>query len=422
MTKKIAVIGAGIIGVSTAIELQRAGHSVVLIDRDGPAAGASFGNGGVLASAGVVPVTVPGLLRKAPAMLFDPAQPLFLKWRYLPRLLPWLARYLRHANAADVQRISRAIHGITGDSLRDHQALASGTDAERFVLPSDYVFLYRNRQQFEADAFGWSVRAACGVEWDEFEAERLVEYDPVLGANGGFAIRLRGHGRISDPGAYIDALARHFISSGGQFLKAEAIDLAHENGQIHAVQVKSLTGSDSVACDDCVIALGAWSGGLTRKLGLKVPLESERGYHLDLWEPNIMPRSPVMVAAGKFVITPMEGRLRLAGIVEFGGLSNPPSRAPFRLLHDSIRATIPALQWRKTTEWMGHRPAPTDSIPVIGPVPGICGAWLGFGHHHIGLTGGPRTGKLIAQMIDGQKSNADLAPYAPMRFRSKLAT
>ena len=173
---------------------------------------------------------------------------------------------------------------------------------------------------------------------------------------------------------------------------------------------------ETIACDAAVIATGVWSGPLCKKLGLKVPLESERGYHLEFWEPSVMPKSPVMVASGKFVMTPMEGRLRAAGVVEFGGLDAPPSRPPFDLLMRNVKAALPGLTWRETREWMGHRPAPSDSIPVIGEIPGTRGAFTGFGHHHIGLTGGPKTGRLLAQMISGRQPNIDLTPYSPARF------
>lgn len=414
---RVAVIGAGIVGVSTALWLQRAGRDVVLIDRAGVAEGASYGNGGVLASCSIVPVTVPGLLAKAPRMALDPNQPLFLKWGYLPRLMPWLVRYLSHANARDTQRIAQAVHGVTGDSLPEHQALSAGTAAARYVVPSDYLFLYRDRAHYEGDAFGWGLRRAAGFHWDEMEAAAMRAYDPAYGPSVGFAARLGDHGRISDPGAYVRALADHLLAGGAQFIKAEVTDIQREGGRVTGLRVRSGSGEDTLACDTAVVATGAWSGALSARLGLKVPLESERGYHLELWEPNIMPRSPVMVASGKFVATPMEGRLRLAGVVEFGGLEAPPSRQPLRLLEKNIRAAIPGLTWRETKEWMGHRPAPADSIPVIGAVPNVAGAYMGFGHHHIGMTAGPRTGRLLAQIITGQKPNIDLAPYAPSRFQ-----
>jgi D-amino-acid dehydrogenase len=410
--KTVAVIGAGIVGVSTAIWLQREGHDVVLIDRKGPAEGASFGNGGVLAAAAVVPVTVPGLLRRAPRMLLDPGQPLFMKWGYLPKLAPWLRRYLSHATAASAHRRAAALTPLIGDSLADHQALSQGTGAERWVVPSDYLFLYPDRAAYDGDAFGWSVRKANGFRWDLLESGDIRAYDPVWGPAVRFGVRLGNHGRISDPGAYVKALAAHAVAQGARLLIGEVTDIVRAEGRVAGVHM----GGETIPCDAAVIATGVWSGPLARKLGIDVPLESERGYHLELWEPNVMPRSPVMVTAGKFVVTPMEGRLRLAGVVEYGGLDAAPSRAPIALLERNIRAAIPGLAWKHATEWMGHRPAVADSIPLIGEAQGLRGAFLGFGHDHVGLTGGPKTGRILAQLISGRTPNIDLAPYAPGRF------
>lgn len=410
--KTIAIIGAGIVGVSTAIWLQRDGHKVIVIDREGPAAGTSHGNGGVLASNSIVPVTVPGLLRKAPGMLFSPNQPLFLKWGYLPRLVPWLVNYLGHATQDAVRHRARALAGIIGDSLADHQALAAGTGADHWIVPSDYTFLYRDRAAFDGDAFGWSIRKEHGFDWELLEGAALKAYDPIFGPDIGLAVRCGNHGRISDPGAYVKALAAHVTVQGGQVLRAEVTDIVRDGGRVTGVRA----GGQTIACDAAVLATGVWSKPLAAKLGLKAPLESERGYHLELWDPSVMPRNPVMVASGKFVATPMEGRLRLAGIVEFGGLDAPPSRAAFDLLERNIRAAIPGITWKKTVEWMGHRPSMADSIPVIGEVPGLSGAYAAFGHDHVGLTGGPKTGRLVAQMIAGKTPNIDLSPYSPARF------
>ena len=413
-SKTVAIIGAGIVGVSTAIWLQRDGHKVILLDGKGIGEGASFGNGGVLASCSIVPVAAPGLLRKAPGMLLDPGQPLFLKWSYLPKLVPWLFKYLGHANAADTKRIAAAMAPLVGDSLGEHQALAAGTGAERWVIPDDYLFIYRDRAHFESDSFGWSIRKAHGFTWEELEGQAFKAYDPAFGPEQGFAARLGDHGRISDPGAYVKALAAHVMASGGRFIAANAEAIIKDDGKVSGVRA----GGETIACDAVVLAAGAWSGPLARQLGVDAPLESERGYHLELWEPSIMPRSPVMIASGKFVATPMDGRLRLAGIVEFGGLNAPPSKAPLALLEKNIRAAIPGITWKHKTEWMGHRPAPADSIPVIGESPVMHGAFMGFGHHHVGLTGGPKTGRMIAQMISGRTANFDVSPYAPSRFQS----
>jgi D-amino-acid dehydrogenase len=410
--RTVAIIGAGIVGVSTAIWCLRDGHEVILIDKKGPAEGTSFGNGGVLASCAVVPVTVPGLMKKAPKMLFDPDQPLFLKWSYLPKLAPWLLRYLRNANAAAVNERAKAMTPIIGDSLADHQALAAGTGAEAWIKPSDYLYIYRDRAHFDNDAFGWNVRAQNGFSWETLEGDALRAFDPNFNPKYGFATKMENHGRISDPGAYVKALAAHATEQGARLVIGEVSDVARDNGTVTGVRV----AGETIACDAIVVATGAWSGPLAKKLGVSVPLESERGYHLELWEPSVMPRAPVMIAEAKFVATPMEGRLRLAGIVEFGGLDAPRSRAPFELLEKNIRNAMPGLTWKETKEWMGHRPSVSDSIPLIGEVPKIKGAFLGFGHDHVGLTGGPKTGHLLAQLISGRNPNIDLTPYSPARF------
>ncbi|WP_244530520.1 NAD(P)/FAD-dependent oxidoreductase [Salaquimonas pukyongi] len=411
--KKVLVIGAGIVGVSTAIWLQRDGHDVTIVDKAGPGEATSHGNGGILASCAIVPVTGPGLLHKAPLMLFDPGQPLYLKWRYLPRLAPWLVKYLSHANAKDTKRIAASMYNIIGDSLADHQALATGTAGERYLRATDYLYLYDRRRAFEQDAFGWEIRRRHGFTWRELEGDALAEAFPGLTAPDALAISMPDHGLITDPGAYVKALARHFKEQGGAILRGTADKIAVADGRLKGVRIDGKVQPFDVA----VVATGAWSQPLMAELGLKVPLETERGYHLELWNPSWTPAAPFMLASGKFVVSPMEGRIRCAGIVEFGGLEAPPSEAPFRLLESKFRKAFPGVRWERTERWMGHRPATTDSLPVIGEVETAKGVYAGFGHQHVGLTGGPKTGYLLAQLISGKKPNMDLAPYSPSRFR-----
>jgi len=411
--KTVAVIGAGIVGVASALWLQRDGHDVILIDKAGPGEGASFGNAGVLASSSLVPVTVPGLFRKAPAMLFSPDGPLFLRWSYLPRLAPWLIRYLSACRPEEAKRIAGAIAALVSNSLEEHQALAAGTPAERWLKPSDFLYLYRDRAAFMSDSFDWKLRKAHGVTWEEMEGKAFQDYDPLFSDNQAFAVRMADHhGHITDPGAYVRDLADHVVAGGGRLIRAEVSNIARDEGRVRGV----VAGGETIACDSAIVALGAWSGGLVKKLGLNVPMESERGYHVDFLQPSAMPRAPTMIASGKFVVTPMDGRLRLAGLVELGGLDAPASRAPIEFLMRQVKTTMPGLRWKGTRQWMGHRPAPCDSIPLIGALEGISGAYAGFGHHHIGLTAGPRTGRILADLISGRRPNIDLAPYRPARF------
>ncbi|MEZ5740596.1 MAG: FAD-dependent oxidoreductase [Burkholderiaceae bacterium] len=408
----VIIIGAGIVGVATAIWLQRLGRRVLLIDRAGPASGTSHGNAGVLAACSVVPVTVPGLLRKAPAMLANPDEPLFLHWPYLPRLTPWLLRYLSHCNPQDVRRIAAAMTPLVADTLAQHQALAADTPAARYLHPGDYLFAYRDKAHFEADAFGWSVRRDSGFEWETLEGGAFRAVEPALGQEHGFAVRLRNHGRISDPGLYTKALADHACAQGAEMVIAPVDGFDLLDGRVIAV----LAAGRRLPCAAVVIATGAWSRPLCDQLGLSVPLETERGYHLDLWGATRKPTSPVMVASLKVVATPMDDRLRLAGAVEFAGLGASASRPPFEMLKRAVARLLPGIEWRQADEWMGHRPAPADSIPLIGPVPGVGSAFLAFGHHHVGLTGAPKTGRLLAQHIVGMPTDVPLAPDDQARF------
>lgn len=413
---RIAVVGAGIVGVATALTLARAGEDVVLVDKAGPAAGASFGNAGLLAASAVMPVGAPGLPARLPGMLASPEAPLFLDWARLPRLapalLPWGMRFLRHCSAPEAARLSAALAPLVTGTLAEHEALAAGTPAARFIRPCDYLYLYPNRAAFLADAHLWGLRAAAGITWEELEGPTLREAEPAFAPDLGFAARMGGHGRITDPGGYVAALARAFEAAGGQIITAEVHDVLRAGGAVAGLRL----GGQTLPCTAVVLTAGAWSGGLARRLGLTVPLMAERGYHLELWGPSRLPRQPVMLARGQFVATPMEGRLRLAGIAEFGTPEAPPARAPLAYLRRQLARVLPGLAWREAREWVGPRPTTPDSLPVIGAVPGLSGAFVGFGHQHVGLTAGPVTARILAQLVRGQRPNLDLAPYAPGRF------
>jgi len=222
---------------------------------------------------------------------------------------------------------------------------------------------------------------------------------------------MKDHGYVTDPGGYVAALAEDLHALGGKIVQAEVRDLALDGGRIVRVE----TDQGGFDCDRAVLAAGVWSAPWMKKLGLKVPLESERGYHIVFKSPSGAPRVPSMIASGKFVATPMAAGLRCAGIVEFGGTEAGPSKAPLALLRRQVRTTFPGLEWTEEEEWVGHRPAPADSLPLIGEC-GASGVFAAFGHHHIGLTGGPKTGRLVAQMIAGDRPNLDLAPFNPQRF------
>lgn len=410
-TEHIIIVGAGIVGAATALWLKRAGHEVTLIDKGEPGMGASYGNGCLLASCAMVPVTTPGLISKGPKYLLDPKFPLFLRWSYTPKLLPWLMKYLSHANDSDTRRIAKSLTHIVGDSVEQHQALTAGTPAAKWIKETDYNFAYKDRAAFEEDAYVWELRREAGFVPEIIEGAAVQEHEPILGKNTNLLAVNKNHGFILNPGNYVKDLVKLLIEMGGTFLQAEVKDFDLSGGQISAVD----TDQGRFACDKVVISAGIWSKPLMQKLGLRVPMEAERGYHILFKSPNITPRYPMMVAAGKFVATPMDQGLRCAGVVEFGGLDETPSKAPLALLRRTVAETFPHLQAAEEEEWLGFRPAPTDSLPLIGEV-AQSGVFTAFGHQHIGLTGGAKTGRMVASLIAGQPMNLDMRPFEPDRF------
>ncbi|MEX5563080.1 FAD-binding oxidoreductase [Pseudophaeobacter sp. 1A16562] len=405
------VIGAGIVGAATAIWLRRAGHEVTLIDKGEPGMGASYGNGCILASCAIVPVTTPGLLPKGPKYLMDPNFPLFMRWSYAPKLVPWLVKYLSHANDGDTRRIAKGLTHVIGDSVEQHQALTRGTPAAKWVQESDYCFAYENRAAFDADKYVWDLRREAGFVPELIEGAEVQEREPILAPEMKLLAVMKNHGFILNPGKYVQDLVKLLQEMGGRFVQAEVKDFDLSGGRISAVD----TDKGRFECREAVLATGVWSKPLMQKLGLNVPLEAERGYHIVFKGPSQTPNNPMMLASGKFVATAMDQGLRCAGVVEFGGLSEEKSKAPLALLRRKVKECFPQMVAESEEEWLGYRPAPSDSLPLIGEV-GSTGVYAAFGHHHVGLTGGAKTGRMVADMIAGQPSNIDLRPYEPDRF------
>jgi glycine/D-amino acid oxidase-like deaminating enzyme len=407
----IIIIGAGMCGVSTAIWLQRLGHAVILIDKGLPGMGASFGNAGLLAQWAVAPVTSPTLWREASKYLMDPNSPLFMKWSYFPKLIPWLAKYLSHANDAATRRIVSSQIPLVCDAVDQHKSLVRGTDLEHWVTDSKFSYAYRSKAHFDADAYTWGLKKIAGFEPTVITGAEVQGCEPILGPAIQCLAVLEGQGHILNPGQYIAELAKYFTKNGGKFIRAEVLDLHKKDGRISHID----TDKGSFECSHAVITAGIWSKDLMKKLGLKVPLETERGYHVVFENPSQMPRNPMMITSGKFGVNPMDMGLRCAGTVELGDHHAGPSDAPIRLLMKHAKEVFPNLNYSGTQEWMGFRPSTPDSLPLIGEL-GRSRIYTGFGHQHVGLTAGPKTGRLIAQLIDGHTPNIDMSPYAPARY------
>jgi D-amino-acid dehydrogenase len=420
MPHHVTVIGAGIVGAATAVELLRDGHTVTIVEPGDPGGeqAASYGNGTLLNPSSVIPMSAPGLWKKVPGYLTDPLGPLAIRWRYLPRLLPWLWRFLRAgATVARVEATARALRPLLADAPELHRALAEEAGVGELIRRNGVMAVFPSRADFEAEATSWRIRHDNGTRWIELNEDELRQREPALDRRYKFALLIEQNGQCIDPGALVAAVVRHAQALGASLRRARVTGLQIEDGRLRAVR----TDAGDIPCDKAVIAAGAWSKVLAEAAGDAVPLETERGYHALISDPGFELRLPVMPSDGKMsnVMTPQG--LRLAGQVELAGLDAAPNWKRAEILRDfalrtwsSLPRDLPA---DRVKFWMGHRPSMPDGLPCIGPASGCADVLHAFGHGHVGLTAGPATGKLVADLIAGRTPRIDPTPYAARRFR-----
>lgn len=414
--KKVAVIGAGIVGMATASYLQRGGHDVVVIDPQPPGQGASFGNAGCFNPSSVVPVATPDTWKHIPNYLSDPLGPLRIRWSYLPALAPWLLRLVRAGTPQRIEAQARALKTILAPCLDALLPLARDAGAEHLVARNGILIAYRSQKSWDADAAAWDIRRRNGTHWEELDADELRQFDPNLSRDFTRGKLVPDNGHCLDPGGLVAALAAAVQSNGATFLRRRATGFSFNGTDLRAVQ----TPEGEVPADAAVIATGAHSRPLAAQLGDRVPLETERGYHAMLRAPEVMPRVPTTDSEGKFVATPMADGVRFAGTVELAGLNAAPDWRRARILLQQASKLYPGLARTysedRYTVWMGHRPSLPDSLPVLGPSTRSRDVFYAFGHGHVGMTGGPYTGKVIADLVAGRPSPINLSPFRPGRF------
>ncbi|MEM1278068.1 MAG: FAD-binding oxidoreductase [Pseudomonadota bacterium] len=412
---RIIVVGGGITGVSSALCLARDNHDVTLIDRimPGDEDQTSFGNAGILASAAVIPVSVPGLLSKVPKMWLDRDGPLFFNPIHLPGLLPWLLPFLRQATPEGVRKIAAGLTPLISDSVEQHEALAKGTDAARYIQRGPYVYLYPSRADFEAESLSWEIRKEHGFTWDEWDRDLLVDRDPHLGPDHNFGIALHNHGWVTHPSAYCKALSEAFLSAGGTFERGDVVDLQPlEDGQAKV----TLAGGKEITAERVIMTTGVWSGQLAERVGHKAMIQAERGYHVVFVGANHRPPTPYMISNAKCAATPMEPGMRIAGLAEFAPIDAPAKQTPYALIRRNARRLYPDLEWESETSWMGRRPSTPDSLPLLGQSPKAPGVIFACGGQHLGLTMGPKVGRIAAGLATQRPANLDTTPYRVERF------
>lgn len=415
--KKVGVIGAGIIGVVVASCLQRDGHDVFLVDPEEPGRGASFGNAGVFGTSSVVPMSMPGVIRQVPGWLRDPLGPLAVRWSYLPFITGWLARYIAAGRPERVERQARALRDMLGRAVDNLAPLVEAAEATAVFHRKGCLFVYRSIEGFAKDRTAWDLRARNGVQWEELDAASLRQFEPSLSSNCAHGILVRSNGHTSNPHGLVTHLARALTRRGAAIHRTAATGFVLEGGRLRAIR----TVQGDMPADTAVLAAGAFSRPLTAQLGDRVPLETERGYHIMIRDPEVQPRLPTADQEGKFVATPMETGLRLAGTVELAGLKAPPNWERSRILLRQARSLLPALLENYPEErlslWMGHRPSLPDSLPVIDRSRRSPDIFYAFGHGHVGMASSGMTGIVIADLVAGRPPTIDISAFRASRFR-----
>jgi D-amino-acid dehydrogenase len=414
MQPHVAVIGAGVVGLATAAQLQRRGARVTLIDPAEPGEGCSFGNAGCLSRASVVPVGLPGLWKHVPGYLLDPSGPFRVDWRYLHRIAPWLWGLQRASNLERVNQIADALHPLLDPSIVRWRELAEWAGVPELIRQDGYAFVYESEEGFLNDRLGRALRQARGVRIEILTGPQIREFDPALSPKLTHMSWLPEQGHVPNPLRLSRALAQRLREGGASFVKAAARDFVLADGGVRSV----VTDGKVIEVDAVVLAAGAHSKPLAAKLGSRVPLDTERGYHVMLPQQAESPRVPVCSGEGKFFVTPMESGLRVAGTVELAGLRRPPDYSRADVLAPLAKRMLPGIDTTIGQRWMGFRPSMPDSLPVLGRAPAMRNAYFNFGHGHVGLTASAPAGAALAELIcaGGQGGGIDLAPYAAQRF------
>jgi len=398
----VAVVGAGIVGAAIALELRKRGHAVVLVDRDEPGRGCSFGNSGAISPGSVAPLALPGVLAAVPRMLLDARSPLRVPLGYLPRALPWLARFVASAAPGNVAASAARLAALHADAVARHVALAREVGVPELVAVRGHLHLYRDAAALAKDATAWNLRRQYGFVAQELDREGIVALEPAVHERYAVGMFLADHATVRNPFRYVQAIVRRFVDGGGRLQRADVASLAPT---ADGWEVVASGGSIAFACDTVVIAAGAWSRRLLDSQGLALPLETQRGYHVEFdGEPPIS--RTVVLTDRKAFVTPMETGLRVGGTVEIGGLVAPPDWRRVDTLAAAAREAFPGLRAAPARRWMGHRPCMPDSVPFIGAVPGKRGLFAAVGHGHLGVTDAPGSAQRIAQAIDAQRGSA----------------
>jgi D-hydroxyproline dehydrogenase len=407
---KVGIVGAGIQGISNALFLQKKGFNVTIFDRDLPGSpAASYGNAGHFSPYASVPINRPDVLTDVPAMLLSSTGPLALKWNYAPKMIPWFLQFIRNCTTKRMMHTAKNMHQILDLALPAYDELFDEIELGGLVEKKGILYIW-NDQSLKSRELEINVRNQLGVDQQLVTPKEIHDLEPNIKPiyHGGVYYQHGRHAR--NPKKILLKLYDLFLEKGGKFLKMNIKDINFEEEK---PVIK--TETQRFLFDKIVIACGSFSKKLTDNLDEKIPLDTERGYHVHFKDCDHLLSRPVIFQNRGFGITPMEQGLRVVGTVEFGGLDNPLSKSRVKNLINNAKYMMGDLPEHED-EWLGFRPTLPDYLPVIGPSKKYKNVFYCFGHHHLGWTLGPISGKIISGMIAKENTNLDLKPYSSLRF------
>jgi len=407
----VGVVGAGIQGVCISLFLVKKGFKVTLIDRDEPGKNsASYGNAGHFSPYASTPMNRPDVLVDVPSMLLSTNGPLALKWNYVPKMIPWFLKFIKNCSNKNMMHTAKYMHQILDLALPAYDELFKEIDISDLVENKGIIYFWTNKD-LKSRELEINIRKKLGVEQQLLKPDEIHDLEPNIKKiyHGGVYYPSARHAR--NPRKILLKLLDLFLKRGGKFEKQniETINFSSDNKPI----IK--TNSNSYTFDKAVIACGAFSKKLTDQVYEKIPLDTERGYHVHFKGYDHLLSRPVIFLNRGFGITPMEQGLRVVGTVEFGGLDNPISKKRILNLVNNAKYLFPELH-KHHDEWLGFRPSLPDFLPVIGPSKNYKNLFYAFGHHHLGWTLGAITGKIITGMLAEENTNLNLTPYSSLRF------
>jgi len=407
-----AVIGAGIIGTTLAYQLQKRGRDVVLIERDAPGRGASYGNMASIAVTEFMPASRPSVWKQIPGWLIDPEGPVRVRPAYMPRLTPWFLRFIAASRPAKLRELEAQGAALCARVYDDLEPLLKETGLAGELSEAGCLSLYTDEAEFRADREHIDILERFGFPHEVIGRQAIRALEPELSDTVGLAVLFPQNRSMRNPYQLVVKLAERFSALGGRIEQGEVVGF--ERGE--AMRAVLLKDGRRIAADEVVIAAGVHSAKLARMLGEPIPLETERGYHTQIMKPGITMTHSIIWPARAFMVTPTAGGIRVGGTVEMAGIEAPPDYRRSKITVKRAREALPNLQCEDFTEWMGHRPAFPDTVPVMSASAKTRGLFYATGHGHLGLTYAATNARLMADLITGAPPPIDMTPYRVDRF------